>query len=1384
MFTRSRCIISLFKLHFPTASSTRAPSITPTEKYLATPINFAILLEPQPYLCRMEETTGARLRKRKAQEDAPANPPMLQNNATALPKAKGSKRAKVGNTGPIQLPNPTRAVQSAGTHTTGVAQPSTLAQNQIATTHVGEDHLMEDAAVVAIETVARGRRIARTLTTKSPEKAATTTKGDVAALKKSKSKNLKEDQKGTDQKDNADAVQADLRPRRERKPTAKARKDDEMADPNTAEGRDERRMARWAADAASVPTELPLDIRHALQKEAVGNDVHVQGAQDAATTRLAIAYATDLRSVLGTAEDVVFLPKPNQNWPQLTVAAPDGPEPNDLPIHPDEYSVALRHAIQTGKELEGAEAIGKLFEKDWTVGRYLENVTFIEQEHFQVTDPITESGEGLPMPSEPSSSSNDNKTKINIVNDGRLQPGGLGDGVMADADGQLVGTWKYCPLTVAYKPCKKCRYLYGKNKQFAKGYGRTVKRCHFACQYYENPTPDLVVYSGKYRAVSFHDALKLPGQMAISPNELRELGTEYNHTEAVRNGRAAEDLKKTAHLLKPDVADPDFRVHRDGDPVQDEEEFVWITMHRCEKMIPLLRRVNDQINQTAPEKRRFMIIPADFTGTSEALPRMVFRDVYGKDPGDELMIEIQRQPVLMIPIVLEGMQNKLEGLKKRIQDLKQDWIQERQDHLDRIESTFARQHEEAQRTRNQDNAAIARNTRRFTTQKAADEARMLAQVKIVEESVKSHKERVDYDQPLPMAVPPQFQRRSGRRSAEEKIPSAFIQAPESHNRKSPVTETEYQRGPGPRFVDDRMPAVLKHFTGSLNQAALSLYDAVYPIPFLGGFNPADLQRSIHYVLSKEDERIQETQATLITEDATTLDRIALAQARPNGKAYADRFRDMFKHLYPFEELPSTLPTAPLNRSVPNLDNITSSMPVREHHIESLTSSQSNNNTGGSSRGAEVVSRGGSEAAGERMDIADQGTSTGIANPNLQPPSTRLTENATTTSAPIESRTNLGKRKRGLSLDENDEERMPAENNGPNNEGCHESDVTQGGTEDRGHTGRVLRPRAARNTQAPARKKARLDTETAQAGPSGSAQVSSNALDEGSVGAGGVSTLSILANEGDEDERLSDEDKANWEILDADGPAYERDQPRDIVVRRRHKITQEVVIWRYKHADEVDWSNQDWITIINSWRRLYIRRCGGSRIAGYDRRLWSPEELDWIETEFRREVQNMPGGEAASRAYPGWVAMFKRFQAKFGEKTRTWRGFETKCIRFMKVFRNDGRGGEQNVEREADTVDLTDVNDNSESTSADAGISVGDPTNGEASTAPTDNVSPTQSEENTTLDCPIITVRQEGERFIFVVREWTSTGHVEGEDEEMPDWSAANEGNGESMEDEL
>ncbi|KAF2488389.1 hypothetical protein BU16DRAFT_225936 [Lophium mytilinum] len=429
------------------------------------------------------------------------------------------------------------------------------------------------------------------------------------------------------------------------------------------------------------PKDLPKETVQALAKtQPAGKAEKVREDAVAAATDVSISVFSPLYHVDHSANKtqmagvravgvtptarVAFLPIPTADDPVLFGPTKDGPQPLPASKDPLNWTAARRRAEKIGEEsLDRKLRLGLRAEiglASYTtvhsIAHLLDSVIFIKHENLV----------GIHLGTKATASQRGDDSHIPVGDEGRLDTAALGDGIVVDKNGMIVGTYKDIQLwNEKYKPsCDSCT---------AKG----KEVCTYHCPgFYAEP---LLKYpTTPSRLVALHNNLVAYGiDNRIHPYGLEKLGETYDHEETLRIAREpmtewVENRKKMTAGERKIADENDYSSYGYfGAPNWADEERISLQIKEeaCRSMIERLRNMQRQIDLLPPDQRPNFVPPPNFGedlsgGQSEHTPKLALRNACGRESGNKMYSELLARASVAVPLVLAKLKEYWEFLKE------------------------------------------------------------------------------------------------------------------------------------------------------------------------------------------------------------------------------------------------------------------------------------------------------------------------------------------------------------------------------------------------------------------------------------------------------------------------------------------------------------------------------------------------------------------------------------------------------------------------------------------------------------------------------------------------------------------------------------------------
>ncbi|KAF2806646.1 uncharacterized protein BDZ99DRAFT_573392 [Mytilinidion resinicola] len=98
----------------------------------------------------------------------------------------------------------------------------------------------------------------------------------------------------------------------------------------------------------------------------------------------------------------------------------------------------------------------------------------------------------------------------------------------------------------------------------------------------------------------------------------------------------------------------------------------------CIRTIQQLEPIATQLLQSSADERLTFVLPPGLGGQSESIYKRVIRKIYGRDKGNQVIIELFAQPYNVIPVLLSRLKQKLEEWKAAQREWEKVWREQTQ----------------------------------------------------------------------------------------------------------------------------------------------------------------------------------------------------------------------------------------------------------------------------------------------------------------------------------------------------------------------------------------------------------------------------------------------------------------------------------------------------------------------------------------------------------------------------------------------------------------------------------------------------------------------------------------------------------------------------------
>ncbi|KAF2812210.1 uncharacterized protein BDZ99DRAFT_558059 [Mytilinidion resinicola] len=382
----------------------------------------------------------------------------------------------------------------------------------------------------------------------------------------------------------------------------------------------------------------------ALTRQAPATDEEAVASK---TLENAIARATDMRGLptvgVPAGERITLMPTQSAEDPVLFGPTPAGPHPLPPSNEPTDQTPAALEAARHGKETRRRRRLLKTLKEEGlatysvahSLGHLLAGAYFFGYEHTSI---ITKD---RPLTFQEAIK----KHKIRILGGDWLDAEALGEGIVVDANGKIVGTHKR-----VWMPLRNPKYKPEDGKELPKDPG-------IWCRY-----------------VALHDGLNSLDDVPVTEQMRTQLGQAYDHAEEMRIAQI-----KLTHVKKQKGGYCDANVAEETRTDLDRKEDM------CMKTYHRLKRMQTQIELLAPEDQFQFIIPPgagsdSWGGDTVHVVDTAIRNAFGRKPGNDMIAELSARPVKAIPIILERLWTHWEALKKQDLSTIRERIQWELDH--------------------------------------------------------------------------------------------------------------------------------------------------------------------------------------------------------------------------------------------------------------------------------------------------------------------------------------------------------------------------------------------------------------------------------------------------------------------------------------------------------------------------------------------------------------------------------------------------------------------------------------------------------------------------------------------------------------------------------
>ncbi|KAF2488378.1 hypothetical protein BU16DRAFT_545382 [Lophium mytilinum] len=988
------------------------------------------------------------------------------------------------------------------------------------------------------------------------------------------------------------------------------------------------------------------------------------------------------------------------------------PRENELPDPEDVLSAAERierneHYTPCGRLGDEDGSLGWNFERDWTIGNYLEDASFIS---YTFVNLLHQDGKPArparptPASAHPTDTGNIfDPTLIPVINVGHVDPSFYGDGIVVDSKGIIMGCWKWEESGEdLYVWCDDCKSK-GVHDHWYQ------PRCYYTCPHF-NELEDATKERERFRMVSRHHGLQMPFGCKMSKDVARRFGVIYDHAKAVnasKKGKMAMtkiDLQTQAlaplrkygnqpvpyqatgsgSTQEPQMEDIFVKVPKDlntlmrTDLVEEQRvnfDYLLESIKHLQKLlVPIEEALNDMPIQDRPKFR----MPPHLGHRSSSVPMIGLRRLFTKVTGDSIWAELYARPHVAVPTLVELLREKLASVQQKKAERKGEWhIAERQ--LRELMNKWREYH----------NRQLAASLAAIGESGASTNDNVLA----IEDPSDQAVESQDIGAINTVAT------NDGNEVEEVDTPAIEGTAKELDEEATELpTRFENTSGPGE-------PHDMEVDTVGTGTTPTGISLEPQPI-----FNFArDTKKSRGLLASR---------VTVATAGSGMKSSKTSTGKTANSKVLGN-------HVVKQKLAPSRMGLRSLAKAA-HAATVEDRNAVGENVSEPAASEEET--------GAAAVTLAESEdAVGTETDRDDRpDTDTGSARPTLivvlkighstvaQQLLRLATDSAVNVDSPrIEGRV-LRKRKRHP-LDEGEDNESSI--NSESIHGGHANDGVNALSENGGQGSTGVKVNAFKE-KAPPRKKAKTSAQSAGPAPG---MVNPVLAQQGTTQNASEVPRDNAQLDMNEEGDTAEDDK-EWEIITPGEGRYKINEERSMTLQRRHKISGTVQSITYTHADDVDWALNMWITRLNAWRRQCIRRFGGEHVAGYDRQKWSKEDIAWVRDAIAKQFDRREKAGENVKKSPPWAEIYMAFVVAHPGTHRTQRALSCMAMRQIMPELVLAKKNKHEGEGQADTAEGDIDSDEGESDDAEDEAEVGD-------IAPNNNARTT----------PFVAVRREGDR---------------------------------------
>lgn len=115
-------------------------------------------------------------------------------------------------------------------------------------------------------------------------------------------------------------------------------------------------------------------------------------------------------------------------------------------------------------------------------------------------------------------------------------------------------------------------------------------------------------------------------------------------------------------------------VHEEGlHKIEEERHDYDFNIEACSRTIQLLEPIAHQLLRMTEQERNMFEIPAGIGGQSETIHKRVIKKLYGREKGQEVIEELHKRPIHVVPILLNRLKQKLEEWKMAQREWEKVW---------------------------------------------------------------------------------------------------------------------------------------------------------------------------------------------------------------------------------------------------------------------------------------------------------------------------------------------------------------------------------------------------------------------------------------------------------------------------------------------------------------------------------------------------------------------------------------------------------------------------------------------------------------------------------------------------------------------------------------